>query len=241
VRPPKTASLVARSIVHQITSRQLKPGDMLPGEREMLVEYAVGRGTLREALRLLEMQGVITIRPGPGGGPTVCRPDPRYLASSLSMMLEFAGTSFRAIVETRSVIEPAVAAQAATKIDKEHLDEIRKSVERLGANVGNLEVVLEENRHFHDLIAWSSGNTVFGYLLSTMHWISDGTAMGVQYPEWTQKVIAKAHQRIYEAIASGDAERSRDVMASHNLENVKYLEEHYPDLLDQTIRWDRLA
>jgi DNA-binding FadR family transcriptional regulator len=214
---------------------------MLPGEREMLIEYGVGRGTLREALRLLEMQGVITIRPGPGGGPIVSRPDPRYLASTLSMVLEFAGTSFRAIVETRLVIEPAVAALAAKHVDKEHLGEIQKSVERLSTNIGNVEVFLDENKHFHDLIAWSSGNTVFGYLLSTMHWINDGTVMGVQYPEWAQKVVAKAHQRIYEAIASGDVERSRDAMTAHSQEYVRYLDEHYPDLLDQTVRWDRLA
>jgi DNA-binding FadR family transcriptional regulator len=206
----------------------------------MLAEYGVGRGTLREALRYLEMQGVITIRPGPGGGPTVSRPGPRHLARNLSIPLEFARARFRAIVETRSLIEPAVAAAAATRIDAEHLEEMRQSLERLRAHPGDIEVFLSENTHFHDLMAWSSGNTVFGYLLSSLEWISDGTAMGVQYPLWAQKVVAKAHQRIYEAIASGDAERARHEQASHLAEYVRYLEDRYPDILDQPIRWERL-
>src|ERR1700730_16909130 len=143
-RPTKTAAIVAKSIVNQITNRQLKPGDRLPAERQMLAEYGVGRGTLREALRFLEMQGCITIRPGPRGGPAVSRPVSRYLASSLSMVLELSRTRFRAIVETRYVIEPAVAAAAATRIDAEHLEEIRKSVEKDGRNTGDLEVILGE-------------------------------------------------------------------------------------------------
>jgi DNA-binding FadR family transcriptional regulator len=218
----------------------MKAGDALPPEREMLVEYGVGRGTLREALRYLEMQGVITIRPGPGGGPAVNQPGPRHLARNLSIILEFARTPLRAIVETRSVIEPAIAASAATRIDAEHLQEIKRSVERMRDNPGNLDIFLTENEHFHDLIAWSSDNTVFGYLLSSLHWISDGTVMGVQYPLWAQKVVAKAHKRIYEAIASGDPERSKEAMTAHVAEYARYLEERYPELLDQTIRWDRL-
>ncbi len=240
-RPQKTAALVAQSIFAQITARRMKAGEMLPPERDMLVEYAVGRGTLREALRFLEMQGVITIRPGPGGGPVVSVPDSRYLAGTLSMMLQFARTPFRAIVETRVVIEPAVAAAAATRADSKRVEEIRRSVERMTAQIGHVDVFLEENVRFHDLIAWSSGNTVFGYLLAALHWINDGTALGVQYPEWAQKVVAKAHQRIYDAIAAHDAEQARTSMSAHTSQYQRYLEEHYAPLLDQLVKWNRLA
>jgi DNA-binding FadR family transcriptional regulator len=206
----------------------------------MLTQYGVSRGTLREALRYLEMQGVITIRPGPGGGPVVNRPAPRYLARNLSIMLEFAGTPYRAIVETRCVIEPAVAAAAATRMDAEHLERIRASVERMKAHPGEIDVFLAENSNFHDLVAWSSGNLVFGYLLSSLQWISVGTDMGVQYPDWAQKVVVKAHERIYKSLADRNEEGARQAMTSHVNEYARYLEQYYSHLLDQTIRWEHL-
>jgi GntR family transcriptional repressor for pyruvate dehydrogenase complex len=66
-RAPKTAMIVARRIVRDIDRLSLGPGDKLPPERVMLEEYQVGRGTLRESLRFLELQGIISLKPGPGG------------------------------------------------------------------------------------------------------------------------------------------------------------------------------
>lgn len=65
--PPKRSVVIAQSIVREIRDRRLQPGSQLPPEHEMLRTYNVGRNTLREALRLLELQGVLTIRPEPGG------------------------------------------------------------------------------------------------------------------------------------------------------------------------------
>src|ERR1700761_327644 len=87
-RPQKTAILLAQRIVGEITDQNLAPGTLLLPEREMLQRYGVARGTLREALRFLEIQGVLTIKPGPSGGPTVNTPDPRSLASAIALLLQ---------------------------------------------------------------------------------------------------------------------------------------------------------
>src|SRR5437660_9252231 len=79
-RPPKAAMLVAQRIVRHIVRGNLQAGDLLPPERVMLETYQTGRGTLREALRLLEFQGVIALKPGPRGGPVVLNPDASHLA-----------------------------------------------------------------------------------------------------------------------------------------------------------------
>lgn len=71
-KPPKTALLVAQRIVEDIHDQGKQPGDRLPPERDMLEQYEIGRGTLRESLRFLELQGVISLKPGPGAGRS-CR------------------------------------------------------------------------------------------------------------------------------------------------------------------------
>ena len=112
-KPPKAAVLVAQQVVDEIVSNGLEPGDMLPREKEMIAEYEVGRATLREALRLLELEGALSIRPGPHGGPMVARPTARHLASTFALLLQLTGGKFRSIVDCRILIEPVAAAAAA--------------------------------------------------------------------------------------------------------------------------------
>lgn len=239
-RPPKTATLAAQRIVREITDRGLAPGDTLPSERQMLAEHGIGRGTLREALRYLEIQGVINIRPGPGGGPFVSAPDPRFLASSIALMLQSTKTPFKSIVDIRAVIEPELAARAATHIDPEHLAQLRETVDGIEASVGNHAAFLIENERFHDIIAASSDNTVFGYLMASLHWIGDGSVVGVRYEEWAQKVVIKAHMRIYDAIEAGDAEKASERMLRHVREFGRFLQDNYPHVMDQIVRWDQV-
>src|SRR5713226_3607467 len=97
-RAPKTALLVARRIVRDIERLELVPGDKLPPEKEMFQQYQVGRGTLREALRFLELQGILSLKPGPGGGPVVERPDASNLATLL-VLLQFSDARYQTVVE----------------------------------------------------------------------------------------------------------------------------------------------
>ncbi len=191
MRSRKTALLIAQRIVEEITSKQLPPGAMLPAEKDMLATYEVGRGTLRESLRFLEMNGVITIRPGPGGGPAVCDPDSRDLAGSLGLFLQLHGTPFRSIVEVRRTMEPAIAAVAASNVEPRHLDRLRESVESMEQHLEDEEMFLAENERFHELVAWASGNPMFALLISSLHWITDGAFLGVDYPERTARCGAR--------------------------------------------------
>jgi GntR family transcriptional regulator, transcriptional repressor for pyruvate dehydrogenase complex len=240
-RGQKLALLVAQEIVSEITTRGLGSGSTLPPEREMLATYEVGRGTLRESLRFLEMQGVISIKPGPGGGPIVNSPDSRDLAQTLGLFLQLLETRFSSIVEARMVLEPAMAASAAVRIDPAHLEEMRLSVERMESRVGDDAYFLEENERFHEVIAWSSGNSLFGLLITSLHWITDGTALGVDYPERRQKAVIVAHRAIYEAIASGDPDTARAAMERHIREFAKYIEQRYPGVWESHLRWDQLS
>src|SRR5579864_1425673 len=94
-RPAKTAETVAAAIVHDMVSRNLGPGDTLPAEAAMLAHYRVSRASLREALRLLEVQELIRLKPGPGGGPIVTAVDPRNLAKMTTLYLHLGGATYQ--------------------------------------------------------------------------------------------------------------------------------------------------
>lgn len=241
LRTPKTALLIAERIVDEITNQGLGPGDMLPAEKEMLTRYQVGRGTLRESLRFLEMNGVISIKPGPGGGPTVNDPDSRDLAGSLGLFLQLHGTPFRSIVEMRQTTEPVIAGLAARRVQPDQLARIRESVEAMEQYLDDETRFLAENERFHELVAWASGNPMFALLMSSLHWITDGVSLGVDYPERRRSAVAAAHRRIYEALASGDPELAHQTMDQHMHEFAQYLERFYPAVFDSPVRWSEIA
>lgn len=204
----------------------------------MLGEYQVGRGTLREALRFLEMQGVLTIKPGPGGGPVVDAVDSRVLASNLALMLALDQTPFRAILDVRHTLEPTLASRSAEREDDLLLDEMLASVQSMASHAGDQRRIVLENRSFHELIATRAGNPVFVHLVSALNWIIDGTALGVHFPETQVRATAEAHRRIYEAIAAREPAGAATAMRTHLAEFTHFLENQYPETLDVPLRWE---
>ncbi len=240
-KPQKTAMIVAKAIVREITQQGYAAGHRLPAEHEMIQHYRVGRGTLREALRYLELQGVLEIRPGLGGGPVVRQPDSRHLASTLALLMQFAGTPFRAVVDARIVLEPAMAAEAVQRISDEQLAELRASVEAMGVGLADRDVFLQENDRFHAIIAFASGNPIFGNLQASLHWITDGTVLGVEYPVRRRKDVLAAHDRVCLALEQRDPDQARALMAQHMQNFLRYLERHYPELLKRQLAWTDFA
>ena len=236
-RPQKTAMLLAQRIVSDIDRQGNTVGDRLPPERIMLEEYEVGRGTLRESLRFLELQGVIALKPGPGGGPVVQQPDSSALATSLTLLLQFENAPFRTIAESRGGLEPMMAQLAAERMSEEQLLDLKTSVETMHEHLNDQAVFLEENKRFHDVIAWGSGNAMFGYLVDALLGILDGSAIGIDYPEVRRTAVHKAHLNIYEAIASRDAAQSAAAMEDHIAQYLKYAEKKFPDVLAAPITW----
>jgi DNA-binding transcriptional regulator YhcF (GntR family) len=138
--------LVAHRIVRDIVRGGLRPGDLLPPERAMLQTYGTGRGTLREALRLLEFQGVIALKPGPGGGPILMNPEPAHLASTLQLLMQLNKASYRVIVEARTALEPMISQLAAERISAESLAELAGTIGRMRAGPAGV-LAVRGHRH----------------------------------------------------------------------------------------------
>jgi GntR family transcriptional regulator, transcriptional repressor for pyruvate dehydrogenase complex len=240
-RRQKTAMAVAQRIVDEISRHRYAPGTKLPAEREMLVQYEVGRGTLRESLRFLEMNGVLTVKPGPGGGPVVAAPDSYDLASTLGLFLELHGTRFSAILEVREVLEPALAGMAASLRDPGVTAGIGASVEAMAANLQDLDLFLAENERFHELIAAAAANPVFTLLTGSLDRIIDGSRLGIQYPLGRRQAVLTAHRAIYVAVAEGDAQKARDEMMRHLQGFRRYTDTYYPQAASSVLRWGDIA
>lgn len=236
----KMAVLVAHRLVAEIDREQLEPGHRLPPERLMLEQYGVGRGTLREALRFLELQGVLTLKPGPGGGPIVSRPEPANLASMLVLVLQFEGAPFRTIVESRVTLEPVLAGLAAERIGPEELAELAATIEQMARNREDADVYFAANQRFHEVIASASGNALFATVLKALLGILDGTVVGIDYPEPRLTAIVRAHGRVFAALEAGDAQAAARAMRDHTLEYLHYAERRFPHVLARRVTWDTL-
>ncbi len=238
-RPQKTALLLAQRIVRDIDQNNLAPGDRLPAERVMTETYEAGRGTLRESLRFLELQGVLSFKPGPGGGPVIEKPNAGNLATTFTLLLQFGQARYRVVSEARQAFEPLMAQLAAARIEPQQLAELEQSLTDMETGIGDIDAYLVSNRRFHGTIAWASGNSLFGFLADVMVGAMEisGAAQGIEYPLRRRNAVLAAHRRIYEAIRDGDAEKAGEVMGRHIAEYVTYAERKFPAALEALIKW----
>ena len=232
----KLSTLLADSITETILKNGMQPGDRLPPEREMREQFGVGRGTLREALRVLEAEGLIIVRAGPHGGPLVAKPDADRLARLLILLLIAWGATLRDVYEVRVVLEPLAVAQAATAATPEQLEAIRASEQAVRDAMDDEPRLIEENQRFHRLLAEASGNPVLVAFLLQMLTVFDGYAMGTHYDLKTRRQINKNHRAIVNALVARDPERAHRASRLHVDGSIRFLKAHYPEVLDEPLR-----
>lgn len=218
------AEHVAQQLLERIIAAKLKPGSSFATEAELLPQFNVSRPTLRESLKLLESQGVLERRPGPGGGIIVREPSIDLLAHGLSVFLRLHEVPFATVLKAREVIEPALAHEAAVNGTAAHLAELEASIARMKALDAPREqdAFLDENRVFHGIIARASGNKVLEVFWNTISVLAAGEHHGVRYSVGNQKHVVKAHQCILDACRRRDGAAAAAEMETHvgALENL---------------------
>ncbi|KJE20003.1 transcriptional regulator, GntR family [Frankia torreyi] len=160
-RAPKMSELIAAHLRHQIVSGELRAGDTLPAENELLTHFDVSRPTLREAFRILEAESLLIVRRGNRGGAEVTVPDLSVAARHVGVLLQLSGTTIEDVHEARAVLEPAAARMLALRRTDQDLADLRDCIENLRAATEEHTdpfVWFETGYVFHDLVVERAGN-----------------------------------------------------------------------------------
>ncbi|MDT7550067.1 MAG: GntR family transcriptional regulator, transcriptional repressor for pyruvate dehydrogenase complex, partial [Actinomycetota bacterium] len=135
VRAPKTAELIAVQLRGQIVRAELRPGDTLPPEVQLMTQFGVSRPTLREAFRILETEGLLSVRRGSRGGAQVLRPDLTVAARYVGLLLQVQDTTIVDVYDARMVAEPACARLLAKRRTRQDIADLTACIEELRAVV----------------------------------------------------------------------------------------------------------
>jgi DNA-binding FadR family transcriptional regulator len=230
--PKSKAEHVAQHLLDRIITAGLTPGSSFGTESDLLKQFGVSRPTLRESLRILESQGVLELRPGPGGGIVVKKPSIDILAHGLSVFLRLHDVPFIAVLKAREAIEPALAAEAALNGTEEDFIQLERSIERM-REIKDQQAFIEENRIFHSIIARASGNKVLETFWSTISILATGEHHGVRYSVGNQQHVIEAHESILEACRKRDSKAAAAKMEAHVTELEHLVRKRYQNLLAQ--------
>jgi GntR family transcriptional regulator, transcriptional repressor for pyruvate dehydrogenase complex len=227
---------VARDLLAQLSNSEIAHGQTFATEAELLQQFDVSRPTLREGIRILESQGVLEQRPGPGGGLLVRKPSLDMLAHSLSIYLRFNGVPFAAVLEARKAIEPALAGEAALRGTDNDFAEMAASIERMRGLGDDQEAFVAENRIFHGIVARASGNKVLETFWGAISLLAHGEHHGVRYTFGNRRHVIAAHEQILDACRRRDSDAAARAMAEHVGELEDLVRDRYQHLLGQPTR-----
>jgi DNA-binding FadR family transcriptional regulator len=211
IKVPKSSDVLADRLRQEILSDAYQPGVALPTERELVSATGLSRGSVREALRILEAQGLVHTRAGRYGGTTVSQPTTGHLSSHINLYAKGRAIPLRALVEVRLALEPMVAALAAERRTAEDLATLKAISVRLEeAAKEDVAAFLEENVNWHDAIAAASHNDLLHAFATSVSGLMFEASQIKEFAaiEVRERVII-AHAKILEGIEAGDAALAR--------------------------------
>ena len=240
-RKPKVAEIVAHNIARDISTRRLRPGDRLPSETVALTRFNVSRSSLREALRMLELLGVIRIRTGAGGGPVVGQVTSYDFGSTTTFYYHLVGVTIREILQARCILEPALVRLAVDQADPAAKARLRAYLNRLdgdGTPRPAWRSLRERSRiaGFH-LALIETGNGVLDFFSHSLQdvWMARQTME--PFSSHAAAHNDQDHRVIAEAILSRDAGMAESLMRTHMDHIYDYANTQWSRLLDEVVDW----
>lgn len=230
VRVPKAAELIARQIRSDILRNDLSDGASLPLEAQLILQYGVSRPTIREALRILESEGLIALQRGARGGAKVQPFDGTMVARSTGFFLQAMGATIGDVYLARTLIEPEAAKLAADAHPAEATAALRQALllgqeaTRLAKTSDDLEKVRVATITFHRTLLEQSGNITLAVIACALEDVVDQHKDFVyrkQDPELFKERIShiqyglRSQEKLIRLIEVGDGDAARDHWRKH--------------------------
>ncbi len=216
IRVRKSSDILADQLRRYILNGDVSPGSALPTERDLVKQTGLSRGSVREALRLLEAEGLVATRPGRAGGSIACQPGDEALAKYVSLFVHGRGITLIDLLQTRETIEPPLAALAARNRTADQLRDLEEISRRVEDAFDDVPKYLAENVKWHCAIATASHNELLrSFMVAISSMIYRGSAIQDFATPDVRTVVIKAHRRIVAAIADRDADAAHRRMARH--------------------------
>lgn len=222
IRRNKVYEDVARQI-ERLILKKLRPGDKLPSERELAETLAVSRSSIRDAIRSLELMGMV--EPRQGAGTIVREITASSIANPLANALKRKEELMGELLDFRRILEPPLAARAATHASPEEMAEMQDILDRQEAKLRKGESTIAEDSEFHYAVAMASGNSVVLKVLDIlMDLLRETRERSLQVEGRPQKSLT-SHRRILTAIKRHDPEAAKTAMRRH-IEDVEEMVLH---------------
>jgi DNA-binding FadR family transcriptional regulator len=205
---------VANSIQREILLGNLAPGERLPSETELAKQFNVGRSAIREALKVLELTGLLYVKRGHNGGTFVKPPDPAD-AFSAHAPIGVAVTGWEQLMEARKLIEVRTAELAAARADDEEIEGLAESLQRIRQVVGTPARFIKEDVEFHLRIAEAAKNEVFLSMVASVRTALKNETNHLIASEGAVEEVLSDHEAIRECIAGRDPVGAAQAMGRH--------------------------
>ena len=230
IQPLKRPDLVAEEIKRLITDKNLRPGDKLPREVELQQMFGVAKSTIREALKSLQVQGLVTVTTGPAGGGTVVEVPLDRTFQLMQNYLFFKEVSIDDIYAVRQLLEPELAAGAVPHLNEAAFEALEHSIECCDPAGSHHDMVTQrqEDVNFHDILAAANPNP---FLRFACELINEMIRQLIVFENKTSQAEhkrfgaanAKVHREIAAAARAGDVAQVRALMSAHMQEAAGYV------------------
>jgi GntR family transcriptional regulator, transcriptional repressor for pyruvate dehydrogenase complex len=213
---PKASDVLAAELRERILNGELAEGAVLPAERELVRQTQMSRATVREALRILEVQNLVRVKAGRAGGAFVQRPTTKSMANSVSILIRGQHIKLVDLMETREALEPFCAELAARNRTDEDLAMLERANAAIAEPGAHLEQFLRSNLDWHVGVAAASHNELLiGFMIALSEAIYAGTEDEGFVDSEVRAVTTHAHRMITDAIRDRDAVTARRRMRKH--------------------------
>lgn len=213
---PKASDVLADELRERILNGEFAEGAALPPERELQAQTRMSRATVREALRILQVQGLVRVKAGRAGGTFVQLPGRDAVAKSVSLLIRGQQLRLSDLLETREAIEPFCARLAARNRTDADLERMEQANEALADETGALAKFLQANVDWHLAVATASHNELLAGLMTALsRAIYTSTENERFVDEKVRRDTVKAHRSITKAVRAQDADAAVRRMTRH--------------------------